>query len=146
MRERLCMLLLLTAGLYGLGGVAEPHAREREAAASLRASLMDTVHAMGTRGDMIAHDDVTSIVAPLFPVGQSFAETQRVLKHYELGPLKMFMGTQILPLGKMYAARFSLLSGMMSDVYVTISFDFVGTTEQNMVLLTTRAFLQSSSM
>ena len=146
MLSRFFVLVLVTAGLYGAYGVTGPRAREATPASALRQKLMDTVHAMGTKGDMVAHDDVSSIIAPLFPAGQSFAATQQVVKQYRLGQLRMFKGTQMMPNGKMYATRFSLVSGMISDVYVIIDFDFVGTNEQDMVLQTTKAFLQSTSM
>ena len=146
------MLAHLLAFALATGDPSVPPTRplvrvvETAVANALHERLMGTVHAMGMAGDAISHDDVTAFVAPLFPKGQTFAQTQKVLRDHNLGQLKMFKGTQMMPNGKMYATRFDLMKGMSSEVYVIIDFDFVGTTEQDMVLSDTKAYLQATSM
>ena len=119
---------------------------EPSIAEALHARLMGTVRAMGVAGDAISHDDVTPFVAPLFPKGQTFAQTRQVLRDHNLGQLKMFKGTQMMSNGKTYVARFDLMKGMASEVFVVIDFDFTGTNEQDMVLSDTKAFLEATSM
>ena len=112
----------------------------------IRTKLMETLHAMNATSTGIFHDDISAIVAPMFPPGQSFAETQRVLRQNNLGELTMFRGTQDMQNGKMYATRAGLMGGMVSDVDIIIDFDFVGTNEKNMVLQSTKAFLHGTGM
>ena len=113
---------------------------------SLRDVLMDKLNGMNAANTGVFHDDITPLVTPLFPPGQTFAETQAILRRQDLGQLKMFKGKQDMTDGKMYATMFMVVDGMASEVYVVIDFDFVGDSESTMVLKKTKAFLRATSM
>ena len=113
---------------------------------NLRDALMDKLKGMNAANTGVFHDDITPLVAPLFPPGQTFAETQAILRRQDLGQLKMFKGKQDMTDGKMYATMFMVVDGMASEVYVVIDFDFVGDNESTMVLKKTKAFLRATSM
>lgn len=92
----------------------------------LTAPLMDKLHSMNDVGQGIFQEDVTSIVVPYFPPGQAFAETQKVLTEQDLGSLRKFKGMQDHPGATMYVARFNLMYGAFTQVYVVLNFDFAG--------------------
>ncbi len=112
---------------------------------ALIAPLMDRFHFMNDTKQGIFQDDVTSIIAPYFPPGQPFAETKKILEEEHLGPLQKFKGLDE-PGGKMFVSKFSLMYGMFSEVYVVLHFDFVGQSEEDMVVRKTDGFLRSGAM
>lgn len=113
---------------------------------SLMAPLMDKFHAMNDAGQGIFQHDVTAMVAPYFPPGQPFAETQRILKEQDLGTLQKFKGMQDSPGATMYVAKFSLMNGTFSEVYVVLNFDFAGQSEADMVVKKAGGFLRAGAM
>ncbi|WP_020174997.1 hypothetical protein [Methyloferula stellata] len=113
---------------------------------ALTAPLMNKIHSMNDAGEGIFQVDVTSIVAPYFPAGQTFAETQKVLKEQDLGSLRKFQGMQDHPGTTMYVARFNLMYGAFTQVYVVLNFDFAGGSENNMVLTKAGGLLRAGGM
>jgi hypothetical protein len=113
---------------------------------ALTAPLMNKIHSMNDAGEGIFQEDVTSIVAPYFPPGQTFAETQKILKDQDLGSLRKFRGMQDHPGTTMYVARFNLMYGTFTQVYVVLNFDFAGGSEANMVLTKAGGFLRAGGM
>ena len=119
---------------------------EVTAAPALRDAVMAKFHAMNEGNQGIFHDDITPLVAPYFPDGQTFAETRKVLEDQKLGPMMLFKGRYDQREGRMYVSMFSVMTQMFSSVSVVVRFDFAGTTERTMVLRHVSAFLQASNM
>ncbi len=126
--------------------LAEDIAPRENLRTSLMAPLMDKFHAMNDAGQGIFQHDITSIVAPYFPPGQRFADTQRILKEQNLGTLQKFQGMQDSPGATMYVAKFSLMNGTFSEVYVVLNFDFAGKSEADMVVTKAGGFLRAGAM
>ena len=112
---------------------------------SLIGNLMSEFYSMNDTRRGVFQEDVTSILAPYFPPGQSFAETQKIIRDENLGSLQRFKGKQDADAGTMYVTRFSLMLGMFSEVYVVLHFDFEGSSEEDMVVKKIRAFLRGNS-
>lgn len=108
--------------------------------------LMEKFHAMNAASKGIFHDDVTYVVAPIFPVGQRMSETKRIIAEQKLGALRIFKGEQDVTQGTMYVTKFYLMDAMFSHVEVVIDFDFEGTSETDMVLRKMNAFIDASNM
>ncbi len=126
--------------------VADDAARAATLRDSLTAPLMDKFHAMNDAQQGIFQEDISLFIAPFFPPGQAFAETQKVLKEQDLGGLQKFKGMQDHPGATMYVARFNLMYGTFTQVYVVLNFDFAGNSEADMVLTKAGGFLRAGGM
>ncbi|WP_020173761.1 hypothetical protein [Methyloferula stellata] len=113
---------------------------------SLMGKLMSEFYSMNDTRQGVFQDDVTAILAPYFPPGQRFSETEKILHDEDLGTLQRFEGKQDADAGTMYVTRFTLMLGMYSEVYVVLHFDFAGSSESDMVVKKIRAFLRGGSM
>lgn len=113
---------------------------------SLMGKLMSEFYSMNDERRGVFQEDVTSILAPYFPPGQPFLETEKILRDEDLGTLQRFEGKQDADAGKMYVTKFTLMLGMYSEVYVVLHFDFAGSSESDMVVKKIRAFLRGGSM
>ncbi len=113
---------------------------------SLMGKLMSEFYSMNDTRQGVFQEDVTSILAPYFPPGQPFAETEKILQDENLGTLQRFEGKQDADAGTMYVTKFTLMLGMYSEVYVVLHFDFAGSSESDMVVKKIRAFLRGGSM
>ena len=109
-------------------------------------TLMKTFDAMKDSGKGLFLVDVSAVVAPYFPVGQPFAETEAVIRREHLGSLRAFKGAKDPGGGTMYVTKFSLMSELYSDVYVVVHFEFDGDTRADMVLKSTSAFIRATNM
>jgi len=109
-------------------------------------NLMDKFHAMNAAGQGIFQHDVSPLIRAYFPPGQPFAETVRILREQDLGTLTKFKGMQDPAGGTMYVAKFNLMNGMFSEVYVVLNFDFEGETEAGMTLKKATAMLRGGNM
>ena len=141
--------LVATTPGTGLARQAAPHFALAQLAAParpLRDVLMDRFHAMNAAEQGIFHQDISDVVAPYFPLGQSFAATKTMIKQQNLGILRPFKGDQPEPDGMMYVTRFSLMDAMFSDVYIVLDFDFEGRSEADMVLRKTSASIRAANM
>jgi hypothetical protein len=107
--------------------------------------LMDKFHAMNDAEQGFFQDDISPIVAPYFPPGQPFAETAKVIHEQNLGQLQKFKGMQD-PGTTAYVSRFSLMSGMFSEVYIVLNFEFEGSSEANMTVKKTTAYIRGGNM
>lgn len=110
----------------------------------LRKNLMDSFAAMNSANKGIFHDDVSSVVAPYFPLGQTFADTQTVIAAQHIGPLKPFKGKQIG--GPMYVTKLNLMAETFGDIDVVLDFEFSGHTESDMVLTKVKAYVRATNM
>jgi hypothetical protein len=157
-REAFMLVAFLAFALFCAGGPAhasypdhsaivltDDAAPKQKLRDSLMAPLMDRFHWMNDTKQGIFQDDVTSIVAPYFPPGQTFAETKKIIKEQDLGTLQKFKGLDE-PGGRMYVSKFSLMNGMFSQVYVVLDFDFVGQNETDMVVRKVGGFLRANAM
>jgi hypothetical protein len=124
-------------------GAASPETSLRK---TLMDRLMDKFHTMNDARQGFFQDDISTMVAPYFPPGQSFAETQKVIKEQNLGQLQKFEGQPDPNGDTMYVTKFNLMSGMFSQVYVVLNFDFDGTTETNMTVQKTTAYIRGGNM
>ncbi len=111
----------------------------------LVAPLMDKFHDMNAAKQGIFQEDISAIVGAYFPPGQSFVETQRIIREQNLGSLMLFKGMQDSP-GTMYVSRFDLMNGMFSEVYVVLNFDFAGKTETDMTVTKAGGYLRGGGM
>ena len=111
----------------------------------LHQMLMQKFDAMNTMGQGIFHQDVTGIVAPYFPVGQTKSETEKIIVDQHLGTMKPFKGTNDPGMGSMFVMKFDLSSHMFSNVYVVLDFDYSGDAP-NMKLIAMKAYLRASNM
>ena len=109
-------------------------------------AMMKKFHTMASADKGIFHDDVTAAAAPYFPVGQKLADTRRIAREQNLGPLKRFKGTMNPGADMMYVTKLDLMSEMFSNVYVVFDFDFTGKTEADMVLKGMHAYLKAGNM
>jgi hypothetical protein len=107
--------------------------------------LMDEFHTMNRERRGVFQDDITPMIAPYFPPGQPFAETEKLVREQKLGTLQKFKGMQD-PDGTMYVTKFSLMTGMFSEVYVVLHFDFQGTTDADMTLKRVAGYIRGGSM
>jgi hypothetical protein len=107
--------------------------------------LMDEFYGMNRDRRGVFQDDITPMIAPYFPPGQPFAETERIVREQKLGTLQKFKGMQD-PDGTMFVTKFSLMTGMFSEVYVVLHFDFAGTTDTGMTLKKVAGFIRGGSM
>lgn len=130
-----------------------PPARAQQAAAAspaekkdLHKMLMDKLDSMNAENRGIFHDDVTGMVAPYFPMGQTMADTKRVLAEQHLGKLHRFMGQNDPGMGTMFVAKSALMSHAYPDVSVVVNFDYEGAREGDMRLTHMRAFLRAENM
>jgi hypothetical protein len=112
---------------------------------SLMDRLMDKFHSMNAAGQGFFQDDISPIVAPYFPPGQPLAETAQVIHDQNLGELQKFKGMQE-PGTTAYVSKFSLMSGMFSEVYIVLNFEFEGQTEASMILKKTTAYIRGGNM
>ncbi len=112
----------------------------------LHERLMGKVHAMNDAGKGIFQDDISSLLTPYFPAGQSFADTRKVIDKMNLGTLQKFKGNPDPSGGTIYVTKFSVMDGMFTDVYVVLNFDFEGTTEADMKVKKATAFIRGSNM
>jgi hypothetical protein len=107
--------------------------------------LMEEFYGMNRDRRGVFQDDVTAMIAPYFPPGQSFAETEKLVREQQLGTLQKFKGMQD-PDGTMFVTKFSLMTGMFSEVYVVLHFDFHGTTDADMTLKRVAGYIRGGSM
>ncbi len=118
-------------------------------AAGLRKNLMDRLmdkfHSMNDAGQGFFQDDISPIVASYFQPGQPFMETAKVIHDQNLGQLQKFKGMQD-PGTTDYVSKFNLMSGMFSEVYVVLNFEFEGQTEADMVLKKATAYIRGGNM
>jgi len=105
---------------------------------------MDSFEAMNAAGKGIFHDDVSGVVASYFPLGQPFAETQKVVAAQHIGPLKPFTGKQVS--GTMYVTKLNLMAETFGDVDVVLDFEFSGRTESDMILTKVKAYVRAMNM
>ena len=115
-------------------------------ARDLRKELMERASALQAAHHGIFREDVTATVLPAFPVGQTMAETEAILARQKLGTLRMFKGQQMPSEGTMYVSTFTLMSGMSSQIYVVLDFDYDGTKPDDMVLRKVKAFIRATNM
>lgn len=101
---------------------------------------------MNAHANGIFHEDVTSLVEPFFPLGESYADVEATIRTQHLGTMRPFMGTNDPGMGKMFVTKFSLMSEMFSDISVIIDFDFDGDSKGAMVLKKRTAFVQAANM
>lgn len=111
----------------------------------LKTMLMDKVDAMNVRSAGIFREEVTPDVAPYFPLGQSMADTERVMAEQKLGKMKPFKGTNDLGMGTMFVAKSDLVSHVFAHVYVVFDFDYAGTAP-DMKLIAMKAYMRSGTM
>lgn len=137
-----CAVVVASLGLLASAARADP---PPGAQPDLRDVLMRKFDAMNAKHEGIFHEDVTSTVQPYFPLGQSIADTRKVIADQKLGALKPFKGTNDPGMGTMYVTRFALTNGMFAQTYVVLDFDFAGAAP-DMTLKAVKAFLRASNM
>lgn len=128
------------------GGHCLVLADEVAPAGGLNDSLMGKFHSMNDVGQGICQVDISPMIAAYFPVGQSFSETQKVIRKQHMGLLQKFKGMQDPAGGTKYVTRFSLLNGLFSEVYIVVDLNFEGRTEADMVLKKATAFLRGGNL
>ena len=111
----------------------------------LHQMLMGKFEAMNATKNGVFREDVTALVAPYFPVGQSKAETEKIIAEQHLGTMHPFKGTNDPGMGSMFVAKFDLTSHLFSHVYVVLDFDYDGKAP-DMKLKAMKAFLRASNM
>ena len=121
-------------------------APESAARGKIRMMLMGKVDGMNAAQEGIFHEDVTTAVAPFFPVGQNLKDTEAVLREQDLGTLRKFKGEQDPAKGTMYVTTFMLMNGMASSIRVVLDFDFDGSTRETMIVRSMTAFISAKSM
>jgi len=125
--------------------VADDVASPMDLRKDLMDRLMDKFHAMNDAQQGFFQDDISPIIAPYFPPGQPYAETQKVIQDQKLGELKKFEGMQE-PGSTQYVSRFSLMNGMFSEVYIVLNFDFAGQTQAGMTVKKATAYIRGGNM
>ncbi len=128
----------------GVRGAAED-AAAKNAMPDLHKMLMDEFDTMNASHEGIFRHDITPSLVTYFPVGQSMAETKKILAAQNLGTLAPFKGTNDPGMGTMYVSKFDLVGHVFSHVYVVLDFDFDGA-EPDMKLKAMKAYLRASNM
>ena len=113
---------------------------------TLHKRLMDEVEAMDRSSKGIFNDDVTALVAPYFPAGQSMADTAAIVREQELGELKPYVGKTQPSDGTMFVSRFSLMSQVFAHVFVVLHFAYRRAPDGALALDHMRAYLRAQSM
>lgn len=108
--------------------------------------LMRKFEAMNDTDQGIFHDDVTALLAPVFPVGQLQAETRKIVAEQKLGELRPFMGTNDTGMGDMFVTRFDLVGRLSEHVYVVVDFDFDKASDGKSRLKQMKAFFRAPAM
>ena len=108
--------------------------------------LMRKFEAMNGAHDGIFHDDITSLLAPYFPVGQLQSDTRKVVAEQKLGSLRPFMGTNDPGMGQMFVSQFDLVGRLSEHVYVVVDFDFDNGSDGKSRLKQMKAYLRASGM
>ena len=123
-----------------------PAAMSSDDRATLHKQLMGKVEAMDGSSQGIFNEEVTEMVAPFFPPGQSFKDAAATVRDQGLGELQPFKGKTGPGDGTMFVSSFSLMSHVFAHVFVVLHFGFRKVEGRTLVLDHMRAFMRSQSM
>ncbi len=134
--------------LLRIAGTARlwPAAMSDDDRATLHKQLMRKVETMDSSGQGIFNEDVTAMIAPYFPAGQSFKDAAATVRDQGLGDLQPFKGKTGPGDGTMFVSSFSLMNQAFAHVFVVLHFGFRKVDDRALALDHVRAFMRSQSM
>ncbi len=117
-----------------------------ETADTLKQKVIDRFREVEARQQGVFNEEITDLIAPLFPPGTTLDETTKTIEQEKIGKLHRFKGTMEPGDGAMFVTDFNLMIASFSHVYVVIDLSFVENSEGRMVVRKSKAFLRSDNM
>ena len=135
------------AAAFAGGGIASSlRVLTQDKTTALRQKVIQRFQAVDAQHRGLFNEDITDLVAPFFPPGQSLDDSSRTVVEQNAGRLRRFRGIMEPGDGAMFVADFNLVTATFSHVYVVIDLSFIESSEGGMVLRKSRAFLRSTNM